>query len=109
MLVLTRKPGERVLIGDDIVITILEGRGDGIRIGIDAPRGVKIQRAEIVQAVTEANVAASQLSSDDAEAQLKAALGLALPAAEPVAGPESESPASGAASSDAGSGSGDPA
>ncbi|TQL46641.1 carbon storage regulator CsrA [Homoserinimonas aerilata] len=112
MLVLTRKPGERVLIGDDIVITILEGRGDGIRIGIDAPRGVKIQRAEIVQAVTEANVAAAQLSSDDAEAQLKAALGLALPAeaaaeaspaeassAEPSSA-EPESPAAGAGSAD---------
>ena len=84
MLVLTRKPGERVLIGDDIVITILEGRGDGIRIGIDAPRGVKIQRAEIVQAVTEANVAAAELSSGDAEEQLKAALGLALPATPPA-------------------------
>ena len=46
MLVLTRKPGERILIGDNIVVTILDSRGDGVRIGIDAPRGVTIQREE---------------------------------------------------------------
>jgi carbon storage regulator len=73
MLVLTRKTGERVLIGDDIVVTVLETRGDGIRIGIEAPRGVKIQRDEIVQAVTAANVEAAQ-ADDDAEARLKASL-----------------------------------
>lgn len=78
MLVLTRKPGERVLIGDDIVITILESRGDGIRIGIDAPRGITIQRDEIVRAVSEANIAATQ-ASPEAEAQLKAALGITAP------------------------------
>ena len=58
MLVLTRKSGEQILIGDDIVITVLDSRGDGVRIGIDAPRGVKIQRNEVVRAVEEANVAA---------------------------------------------------
>ncbi|MEO7122626.1 MAG: carbon storage regulator [Lacisediminihabitans sp.] len=76
MLVLTRKAGERVLIGDDIVITILDTRGDGIRIGIEAPRGVNIQRDEIVRAVSEANVEATHVAND-AEARLKAALGLA--------------------------------
>jgi carbon storage regulator len=75
VLVLTRKAGERVLIGDDIVITILDTRGDGIRIGIEAPRGVNIQRDEIVRAVSEANVEATH-AANDAEAQLKAALGL---------------------------------
>jgi carbon storage regulator len=75
MLVLTRKPGEQVLIGDDIVITIIENRGDGVRIGIDAPRGIAIQRAEIVQAVTEVNVEATK-AAPDAEERLKAALGI---------------------------------
>jgi carbon storage regulator len=74
MLVLTRKVGERILVGDDIVITVLDSRGDGVRIGIDAPRGVKIQREEVVRAVREANVEAAQ-TSDDAEARLRAALG----------------------------------
>lgn len=85
MLVLTRKAGERVLIGDDIVITILDTRGDGIRIGIDAPRGVNIQRDEIVRAVTEANVEATHVAGD-AEARLKAALGLG-PDVAPSAAP----------------------
>ena len=81
MLVLTRKLGEKILIGDDIVITVLDVRGDSIRIGIDAPRGVKIQRDEVVRAVTEANLAASQ-ADEKAEDRLKASLGLISPAAQ---------------------------
>jgi carbon storage regulator len=78
MLVLTRKPGERVLIGNDIVVTILDVRGDGIRIGIDAPRGIRIQRDEVVEAVSAANQEAREqaASSEDVEALLKKSLGL---------------------------------
>lgn len=84
MLVLTRKAGEKIVIGDDITIVILDVRGDGIRIGIDAPRGIKIQREEVLIAVAEANVAASRV--DDAAAErLKADLGLG---AVEVAAPE---------------------
>lgn len=78
MLVLTRKPGEKILIGDDIVVTVLESRGDGIRIGIDAPRGISIQRAEVIKAVTEANLEAAH-ADVDAEAKLRAQLGLSRP------------------------------
>jgi carbon storage regulator len=81
MLVLTRKPGEKILLGDDIVITVLDARGDSIRIGIDAPKGVRIQRDEVVRAVTEANLAASH-TDPDAEEFLKASLGL-MPAQSP--------------------------
>ncbi len=59
MLVLTRKPGEQIMIGDGIVITVLEGRGDGVRIGIDAPRGISIQRKEVIEAIASANLAAA--------------------------------------------------
>ncbi|MBJ2120565.1 carbon storage regulator CsrA [Arthrobacter sp. MSA 4-2] len=83
MLVLTRKFNEKIHIGEDIVITILESRGDGIKIGIEAPRGVKIQRGEILQAVIEANLSAN-VSDADAEFQLKALLGRRDP--EPDAG-----------------------
>ena len=78
MLVLTRKHGERVLIGDDIVVTILDVRGDGIRIGIDAPRGIRIQRDEVVKAVTAANKEAAEQSadSDHAESLIKKSLGI---------------------------------
>ena len=82
MLVLTRKPGEKILIGDDIVITVLDARGDSVRIGIDAPRGVKIQRDEVVRAVTEANLAASQIDTE-AEDRIKRSLGM-LAAAQSV-------------------------
>ena len=75
MLVLTRKPGERILIGDDIVITVLDARRDGVRLGIEAPKGVKIQRDEVVRAVTEANVAAAGADAE-AEERIKALLGL---------------------------------
>ena len=68
MLVLTRKRGEQILIGDDIVITILDSRGDSVRIGVEAPRGVIIHRLEVMQAVTEANRAASHATAGDAAA-----------------------------------------
>ena len=59
MLVLSRRVGEKILIGDDIVVTILDSRGDGVRIGIDAPRSTRVNRAEVVEAVKELNLAAS--------------------------------------------------
>ena len=55
MLVLTRKPGERLVIGDNIVITVVEIKGDNIRIGIDAPREVKVYRGEIYDAIVAEN------------------------------------------------------
>lgn len=89
MLVLTRKIGEQILIGDDIVVTVLDSRGEGIRIGIDAPRGVKIQREEVLRAVVEANLAAAQ-PDPEAEARIKALLG--MPAAPVETTPEPKSP-----------------
>jgi carbon storage regulator len=47
MLVLTRKSNQSIVIGDDIVITVLEVRGDQIRIGITAPRDVQVHREEV--------------------------------------------------------------
>ena len=84
MLVLTRKLGEKILIGDDIVITVLDARGDSVRIGIDAPRGVKIQRDEVVRAVSEANLAATQIDTA-AEDRIKKSLEVlsALQSAQP--------------------------
>jgi carbon storage regulator len=92
MLVLTRKKGERVMIGDDIVVTIIDVRGDGVRIGFDAPRGVSIQRAEVLAAVSAANTAAAKLGVSDGELLLgmlsSAGGGRAVDApAAPPAGP----------------------
>ncbi|SEB89255.1 carbon storage regulator, CsrA [Paramicrobacterium humi] len=73
MLVLTRRIGERVLIGDDVELTVLDVKGDSVRIGVQAPRETRIQRAEIVDAVGKENVAAAS-AGDDVEAALKRAL-----------------------------------
>jgi carbon storage regulator len=67
MLVLTRKRGERVLIGDDIIITVIDVRGEGVRIGFEAPKGIPIQRHEVVAAVSEANRAAAATDAGDAD------------------------------------------
>ncbi|MDE1047462.1 MAG: carbon storage regulator CsrA [Candidatus Nanopelagicales bacterium] len=55
MLVLSRKVGESIVIGDDVVVTILEIRGDLIRVGIDAPKRVKVHRSEVFEAIEAAN------------------------------------------------------
>ncbi|MGZ4677304.1 MAG: carbon storage regulator CsrA [Acidimicrobiia bacterium] len=49
MLVLTRKISERIVIGEDVVVTVLEVRGDQVRVGIEAPREVKVFREEVLQ------------------------------------------------------------
>ncbi len=55
MLVLTRKPKQQIMVGDDIVINIVEVQGDNVRIAIDAPRSIKIYRGEIYHAIQEEN------------------------------------------------------
>lgn len=55
MLVLTRKAGESVMIGDDVVITVLEARGDVIRLGIQAPRDVQVHREEVYRELRDVN------------------------------------------------------
>ena len=47
MLILTRRPGEVIRIGDDIIITVLSVNGLQVRLGIDAPEGVAVHRQEI--------------------------------------------------------------
>lgn len=63
MLVLSRRIGERLVIGPDIVITVIDVRSDGVRIGIDAPRDVRVSRAEILEAVERENADAA--AADD--------------------------------------------
>jgi carbon storage regulator len=47
MLVLSRKPGERVVVGNSVMVTVLEVRGDRVKLGIDAPRQVPVYRDEV--------------------------------------------------------------
>ncbi|MDR2550739.1 MAG: carbon storage regulator CsrA [Desulfobulbus sp.] len=59
MLVLTRKPGEGIVIGDNITIKIIELKSGSIRIGIDAPRDTKIYREEVYDRIRQENIDAS--------------------------------------------------
>jgi carbon storage regulator len=51
MLVLTRKADERLVIGDNIVVTVIAVRGDKVRLGIDAPKEVRVHRQEVFDAI----------------------------------------------------------
>ena len=64
MLVLTRRAGESVMIGDNVVITVLETRGDVIRLGIQAPRDVQVHREEVWKELQAANQEAASPSDD---------------------------------------------
>lgn len=59
MLALTRKPGDKIFIGDNISVTIVEVKGDNVRIAVDAPRDIKIYRGEIYEAIISENKAAA--------------------------------------------------
>lgn len=60
MLVLTRKNGETIKIGDDIEITILSSKNDQVKIGIKAPKNVEILRKELYEEIQSENKQASQ-------------------------------------------------
>lgn len=74
MLVLSRRAGESVVLGEDITITVLEVRGDVVRVGIDAPRSLKVHRAELLEQLEQANRQAAS-PSEDVVAELTRALG----------------------------------
>jgi carbon storage regulator len=64
MLIITRKPGEKIMLGDDIVIEVIEVSGSSVRVGIAAPRALPVYREEIWSAVKEENAAAAQAPAD---------------------------------------------
>ena len=78
MLVLTRRPGESIIVGQDIVVTVIEIKGGQVRIGIDAPREVQVHREEIFEQVRQENLAAVA-SAEQARKALESQLGAAPP------------------------------
>lgn len=58
MLILSRKMNEKIKIGDEITVTIIEIRGDQVKIGVEAPKNVKVFRQEIFNAIQSENIAA---------------------------------------------------
>ncbi|HTZ44588.1 MAG TPA: carbon storage regulator CsrA [Jatrophihabitans sp.] len=73
MLILTRRVGESIVVGDDIVLTVFEVRGDAVRIGIDAPRSVRVNRKEVYEEIQRTNEQAVS-TSDDALDALRSAI-----------------------------------
>lgn len=65
MLVLTRRNGQSIRIGDDIVLTVLEATRDQVRIGIRAPRSVGVHREEVYQEILLENQAAADVDDVD--------------------------------------------
>ena len=80
MLILTRRPGERVVIGEEILVTVMGVSGHTVRLGIAAPEGIPIYREEIWLAVMEENRAAAEANVD------------ALPADKPALPADGSSP-----------------
>ena len=64
MLVLTRKPDQSIMVGSDIEITVLEVRGEQVRLGIRAPRTVTVHRKEVFEQIRLENQNASTTSMD---------------------------------------------
>jgi len=65
MLILSRKLGERITIGDDIVITLLEIKGAQVKMGIEAPRSISIHRQEIYERIRAENLESSHVNESD--------------------------------------------
>jgi carbon storage regulator len=66
MLVLSRQRDESIIIGDNIVVTVVDVRGDKVRLGIDAPREVSVHRREVYEAIQRENQNAAQIRPEDA-------------------------------------------
>lgn len=68
MLVLTRKRDESIMIGDDIKITVVDVRGDQVKLGIDAPRHIPVHREEVYKEIQEENRRAALKATQDLSA-----------------------------------------
>ena len=66
MLVLSRQRDESIMIGDNIVVTIVDIRGDKVRLGINAPTEIPVHRQEIYEAIQRENLRASRIDPNDA-------------------------------------------
>jgi carbon storage regulator len=67
MLVLSRQRDESIMIGDTIVVTIVDIRGDKVRLGINAPAEIPVHRQEVYEAIQRENLRAAQLQPGDAQ------------------------------------------
>ncbi len=63
ILVLSRHRDESIMIGDDVVVTIVDIRGDKVRLGIDAPQAIPVHRQEVYEAIKRENEQASKMDA----------------------------------------------
>ena len=75
MLVLSRQRDETIMIGDDIEITVVDVRGDKVRLGINAPAQIAVHRKEVYEAIRAENERAARVEGDDLVELSKSALG----------------------------------
>ena len=66
MLVLSRQRDESIIIGDNVVVTVVDVRGDKVRLGIEAPREIPVHRREVYEAIQRENHQAAQIDPPDA-------------------------------------------
>lgn len=71
MLVLSRHRDESIMIGDDVVVTIVDIRGDKVRLGINAPQDVPVHRQEVYEAIQRENRRASQITPGETRSLAK--------------------------------------
>ena len=65
MLVLSRHRDESIMIGEDVMITVVDIRGDKVRLGIDAPKEIPVHRQEVYEAIKRENQKASRLGPSE--------------------------------------------
>ena len=68
MLVITRKRREKIIIGDNIEITVVDIRGDKVRLGVSAPKEISVHRKEVYEAIRRENREAAQVKPEDLSA-----------------------------------------
>jgi carbon storage regulator len=66
MLVLSRTRDESIIIGDNVVVTVVDVRGDKVKLGIEAPQDVSVHRREVYEAIRRENQQAARLRPEDA-------------------------------------------
>jgi carbon storage regulator len=88
MLVLSRQKDETIIIGDNIEITVVDIRGDKVRLGVSAPKEISVHRKEVYEAIRRENREAAQVKPEDLSGLGKAKPNQNNPNVGPQQGPE---------------------
>ena len=72
MLILSRKRDESIMIGDEVEITVIDVRGDAVKLGVSAPKSIAVYRKEVYEAIQRENIAAARSAGQDLTSIAKA-------------------------------------